>query len=116
MNKNKKANIICAVIGLIITVPIVLILAFTAIKNSLPKNENMNQPEETTNAITDNLISDETPKIEHTVPIINKDTEITTSVPTEKPDIDVSEITRDPNPEVVYIEVEYGQKEINEDE
>ena len=118
MDKNKKSNIICTVIGLIIIVPTVLILVFATIRNSAPQNRGPHNVEETTNlvSITDNIILDETSDMDHTIPSINGGTEISSAVPLEKPDIDVSEMTRNPSPEVVEIEADYWQKETTEDE
>ena len=119
--KKSKANIICTVICIIITLALVGLAIFGIVKNNINNDENNQKIEDARNEeIKQN--TDETDG--------NKESENTsgdlTDIPSIKedpslpdvqgqPNIDVGEMTRNPEAEVVGSEIEYGTKESGSD-
>lgn len=119
--KKSKANIICTVICIVITLALVGLAVFGIVKNNINNDENNQKIEDARNEeIKQN--TDETDG--------NKESENTsgdlTDIPSIKedpslpdvqgqPNIDVGEMTRNPEAEVVGSEIEYGTKESGSD-
>ena len=119
--KKSKANIICTVICIIITLALVGLAVFGIVKNNINNDENNQKIEDARNEeIKQN--TDETDGNEESentsgdltdIPSIKEDP----SLPDVQgqPNIDVGEMTRNPEAEVVGSEIEYGTKESGSD-
>ena len=119
--KKSKANIICTVICIIITLALVGLAIFGIVKNNINNDENNQKIEDARNEeIKQN--TDETDGNEESentsgdltdIPSIKEDP----SLPDVQgqPNIDVGEMTRNPEAEVVGSEIEYGTKESGSD-
>ena len=115
--KKSKANIICTVICIVITLALVGLAVFGIVKNNINNDENNQKIEDARNEeIKQN--TDETDGNEESentsgdltdIPSIKEDP----SLPDVQgqPNIDVGEMTRNPEAEVVGSEIEYGTKE-----
>ena len=119
--KKSKANIICTVICIIITLALVGLAIFGIVKNNhtaedekqkieeaLNERDNQNTENTDTNRESENTNGDLTD-----IPSIKDDP----SLPDVQgqPNIDVGEMTRNPEAEVVGSEIEYGTKESGTD-
>lgn len=119
--KKSKANIICTVICIIITLALVGLAIFGIVKNNhsaedekqkieeaLNERDNQNTENTDTNRESENTNGDLTD-----IPSIKDDP----SLPgvQGQPNIDVGEMTRNPEAEVVGSEIEYGTKESGTD-
>lgn len=119
--KKSKANIICTVICIIITLALVGLSIFGIVKNNnsaedekqkieeaLNERDNQNTENTDTNRESENTNGDLTD-----IPSIKDDP----SLPDVQgqPNIDVGEMTRNPEAEVVGSEIEYGTKESGTD-
>ena len=119
--KKNKANIICTVICIIITLALVGLAIFGIVKNNnsaedekqkieeaLNERDNQNTENTDTNRESENTNGDLTD-----IPSIKDDP----SLPDVQgqPNIDVGEMTRNPEAEVVGSEIEYGTKESGTD-
>ena len=119
--KKSKANIICTVICIVITLTLVGLAIFGIVKNNINNDENNQKIEDARNEeIKQN--TDETDGNEESentsgdltdIPSIKEDP----SLPDVQgqPNIDVGEMTRNPEAEVVGSEIEYGTKESGSD-
>ena len=119
--KKSKANIICTVICIVITLALVGLAVFGIVKNNINNDENNQKIEDARNEeIKQN--TDETDGNEESentsgdltdIPLIKEDP----SLPDVQgqPNIDVGEMTRNPEAEVVGSEIEYGTKESGSD-
>ena len=119
--KKSKANIICTVICIVITLALVGLAVFGIVKNNINNDENNQKIEDARNEeIKQN--TDETDCNEESentsgdltdIPSIKEDP----SLPDVQgqPNIDVGEMTRNPEAEVVGSEIEYGTKESGSD-
>jgi len=119
--KKNKANIICTVICIVITLAVVGLAVFGIVKNNINNDENNQKIEDARNEeIKQN--TDETDGNEESentsgdltdIPSIKEDP----SLPDVQgqPNIDVGEMTRNPEAEVVGSEIEYGTKESGSD-
>ena len=119
--KKSKANIICTVICIAITLALVGLAVFGIVKNNINNDENNQKIEDARNEeIKQN--TDETDCNEESentsgdltdIPSIKEDP----SLPDVQgqPNIDVGEMTRNPEAEVVGSEIEYGTKESGSD-
>ena len=119
--KKSKANIICTVICIVITLALVGLAVFGIVKNNINNDENNQKIEDARNEeIKQN--TDETDGNEESentsgdltdIPSIKEDP----SLPDVQgqPNIDVGEMTRNPEAEVVGSEIEYGTKESGTD-
>ena len=119
--KKSKANIICTVICIVITLALVGLAVFGIVKNNINNDENNQKIEDARNEeIKQN--TDETDGNEESentggdltdIPSIKEDP----SLPDVQgqPNIDVGEMTRNPEAEVVGSEIEYGTKESGSD-
>ena len=119
--KKSKANIICTVICIVITLALVGLAVFGIVKNNINNDENNQKIEDARNEeIKQN--TDETDGNEERentsgdltdIPSIKEDP----SLPDVQgqPNIDVGEMTRNPEAEVVGSEIEYGTKESGSD-
>ena len=119
--KKSKANIICTVICIVITLALVGLAVFGILKNNINNDENNQKIEDARNEeIKQN--TDETDGNEESentsgdftdIPSIKEDP----SLPDVQgqPNIDVGEMTRNPEAEVVGSEIEYGTKESGSD-
>lgn len=119
--KKSKANIICTVICIVITLALVGLAIFGIVKNNINNDENNQKIEDARNEeIKQN--TDETDGNEESentsgdltdIPSIKEDP----SLPDVQgqPNIDVGEMTRNPEAEVVGSEIEYGTKESGSD-
>ena len=119
--KKSKANIICTVICIVITLALVGLAVFGIVKNNINNDENNQKIEDARNEeIKQNTIeTDGNEESENTsgdftdIPSIKEDP----SLPDVQgqPNIDVGEMTRNPEAEVVGSEIEYGTKESGSD-
>ena len=119
--KKSKANIICTVICIVITLALVGLAVFGIVKNNINNDENNQKIEDARNEeIKQN--TDETDGNEESentsgdltdIPSIKEDP----SLPDVQgqPNIDVGEMMRNPEAEVVGSEIEYGTKESGSD-
>lgn len=119
--KKSKANIICTVICIVITLALVGLAVFGVVKNNINNDENNQKIEDARNEeIKQN--TDETDGNEESentsgdltdIPSIKEDP----SLPDVQgqPNIDVGEMMRNPEAEVVGSEIEYGTKESGSD-
>ena len=115
--KKNKANIICTVICIVITLALVGLAIFGIVKNNINNDEYNQKIEEARNEENKQNPNqtDENKESENTsgdltdIPSIKDDP----SLPDVqgKPTIDVGEMTRNPEAEVVDSEIEYGTKE-----
>ena len=119
--KKNKANIICTVICIIITLALVGLAIFGIVQNNI-NNDDYNQKiedarneenKQNTNETDGNKESEDTSGVLTDIPPIKKDP----SLPDVQgqPNIDVGEMTRNPEAEVVGSEIEYGTKESGTD-
>jgi hypothetical protein len=115
--KKNKANIICTVICIVITLALVGLAIFGIVKNNI-NNDEYNQKiedarneenKQNPNQTDENKESENTNGDLTDIPSIKDDP----SLPDVqgKPTIDVGEMTRNPEAEVVGSEIEYGTKE-----
>lgn len=115
--KKIKVNIITGIIAVVVTLALIGLVVFGIVrKNTDEKNnrylEEQKQAQQQTEPDNDTSKSDETTGNEDSslgIPDINE-------IPDKPdkgngPDIDVSEMTRNPEPDVVSSEIEYGTKE-----
>ena len=119
--KKSKANIICTVICIVITLALVGLAVFGIVKNNINNDENNQKIEDARNEeIKQNTDkTDGNEESENTsgdltdIPSIKEDP----SLPDVQgqPNIDVGEMTRNPEAEVVGSEIEYGTKESGSD-
>jgi hypothetical protein len=115
--KKSKANVICAVIGIVVTLALVGLAIFGIVKsNHFTENEKQRMEEalsERNNQNTEN--TDSNKESENTggdltvIPSIKEDPKLPDVK--EQPNIDVGEMTRKTEAEVVGSEIEYGTKE-----
>lgn len=115
--KKSKANVICAVIGIVVTLALVGLAIFGIVKsNHFTEKEKQRMEEalsERNNQNTEN--TDSNKESENTggdltdIPSIKEDPKLPDVK--EQPNIDVGEITRKTEAEVVGSEIEYGTKE-----
>lgn len=115
--KKNKANIICTVICIVITLALVGLAIFGIVKNNINNDEYNQKIEDARNEENKQNPNqtDEKKESENTngdltdIPSIKDDP----SLPDVqgKPTIDVGEMTRNPEAEVVGSEIEYGTKE-----
>ena len=124
--KKNKSNIICAVICIIVTLAPLALAAFGVVKNNIEKkdeealNEQQQEQQQTDNhdhETSDSTDTDETTENtepEDTIPSIKDDPELPDVQ--GKPSIDVSEMTKNPEAEVVDSKIEYGTKEADSNE
>lgn len=114
---SKKANIICTVICVVITLALVGLVVFGIVKDNI-STEDMNQKiedalneesKQNTNETDDNKESESTNGDLTDIPSIKDDP--TLPEVQGQPSIDVGEMTRNPEAEVVGSEIEYGTKE-----
>ena len=124
--KKNKANVICSVICILITVALVGVAVCGIVKHNKEKSreqamkeyEQVQQQSGTHNqGSADNSEIDDIPNIttdgktpENTVPSIKEDPELPDVQ--GQPSIDVGEMTKNPEAEVVGSEIEYGTKEV----
>ena len=119
--KKSKVNIITGIITGAVTLVVIGLVIFGIVrKNTDEKNnrylEEQKHAQQQTEPDNDTSKSDETTENEDfyiNIPDIN---EIPDKPDNGSPDIDVSEMTRNPEPEVVGSEVEYGTKESESNE
>ena len=119
--KKSKANIICTVICVVITLALVGLAVFGFVKNNINNDENNQKIEDArneenkqnTNETDGNKESENTSGDLTDIPSIKEDP----SLPDVQgqPNIDVGEMTRNPEAEVVGSEIEYGTKESGSD-
>lgn len=119
--KKSKANIICTVICIIITLALVGLAVFGIVKNNINNDENNQKIEDVrneenkqnTNETDGNEERENTSGDLTDIPSIKEDP----SLPDVQgqPNIDVGEMTRNPEAEVVGSEIEYGTKESGSD-
>ena len=119
--KKSKANIICTVICIVITLALVGLAVFGIVKNNINNDENNQKIEDArneeikqnTNETDGNEESENTSGDLTDIPSIKEDP----SLPDMQgqPNIDVGEMTRNPEAEVVGSEIEYGTKESGSD-
>ena len=119
--KKSKTNIICTVVCIVVTLALVGLAVFGVVKNNINNDENNQKIEDARNEeIKQN--TDETDGNEESentsgdltdIPSIKEDP----SLPDVQgqPNIDVGEMTRNPEAEVVGSEIEYGTKESGTD-
>lgn len=119
--KKSKANIICTVFCIVVALALVGLAVFGIVKNNINNDENNQKIEDGRNEeIKQN--TDETDGNEESentsgdltdIPSIKEDP----SLPDVQgqPNIDVGEMTRNPEAEVVGSEIEYGTKESGSD-
>lgn len=119
--KKSKANIICTVICIVVTLALVGLAVFSIVKNNVDKereaalNEYQQEQQQTGNhqdETSDNHETDganDTTKPEDTIPNIKNDP--TLPDVQGQPNIDVGEMTKNPEAEVVDSKIEYGTKE-----
>mgnify|MGYP000403262840 CR=1 FL=1 len=120
--KKRKVKIITGIIAVVVTLALIGLVVFGIVrKNTDEKNnrylEEQKQAQQQTEPDNDTSKSDETTGNEDSsldIPDINE-------IPDkpdkgDDPDIDVSEMTRNPEPEVVDSEVKYGTKESESNE
>ena len=119
--KKSKANIICTVSCIVITLALVGLAVFGIVKNNINNDENNQKIEDArneeikqnTNETDGNEESENTSGDLTDIPSIKEDP----SLPDVQgqPNIDVGEMTRNPEAEVVGSEIEYGTKESGTD-
>lgn len=119
--KKSKANIICTVICIVITLALVGLAVFGIVKNNINNDENNQKIEDArneeikqnTNETDGNEESENTSGDLTDIPSIKEDP----SLPDVQgqPNIDVGEMTRNPEAEVVGSKIEYGTKESGSD-
>ena len=119
--KKNKANIICTVICIIITLALVGLAVFGIVKNNIEKereaalNEYQQAQQQTDNhehETSDNHDTDNTTEMTEpaeTIPSIKDDPQLPDVQ--GQPSIDVGEMTKNPEAEVVDSKIEYGTKE-----
>lgn len=119
--KKSKANIICTVICIVITLALVGLAVFGIVKHNIEKereaalNEYQQAQQQTGNhqdETSDNHETDganDTTEPEETIPSIKDDP--TLPDVQGQPSIDVGEMTKNPEAEVVDSKIEYGTKE-----
>ena len=124
--KKNKANIICAVICIVVTLALVGLAVFGVVKNNIDKNreealngqqQEQQQTDNHDHETSDSTDTDETTENtepEDTIPSIKDDLELPDVQ--GKPSIDVSEMTKNPEAEVVDSKIEYGTKEADSNE
>lgn len=123
--KKSKANIICTVICIVVTLALVGLAVFGIVRNNIEKereaalNEYQQAQQQTDNhehETSDNHDTDnttETTEPEETIPSIKDDPQLPDVQ--GQPSIDVSEMTRNPEAEVVDSKIEYDTKEADTD-
>ena len=119
--KKSKANIICTVICIVVALALVGLAIFGIVKSNTNNDKNSQKIEDARNEEnkqnineTDgNKESEDTSGVLTDIPPIKKDP----SLPDVQgqPNIDVGEMTRNPEAEVVGSEIEYGTKESGSD-
>ncbi len=116
--KKNKTNVIVTVIIVAVTLALVALAVFGIVRKTIDDRNNQyleEQRQEQMNTETDDHATetDETDEGD-TTPTI-PDIKDTPTIPEtgDKPDIDVSEMTRNPEAEVVDSSVEYGTKEVD---
>ena len=119
--KKNKANIICAVICIVVTLALVGLAAFGIVKHNIEKereaalNEYQQAQQQTDNhehETSDNHDTDNTTEMTEpaeTIPSIKDDPQLPDVQ--GQPSIDVGEMTKNPEAEVVDSKIEYGTKE-----
>lgn len=118
--KKNKANIVCAVICAVITAALIGLAVFGIVKNNIEKEREKTlneyeQVQQDNNAHYDETDNTDTPEQtdknepSETIPGIKDDPTIPDVQ--GQPNIDVGEMTRNPEAEVVDSKVEYGTKE-----
>ena len=118
--KKNKANIICAVICIIITLALVGLAVFGIVKNNIEKEREADlneyqQAQQTDNhehETSNNHDTDNTTEMTEpaeTIPSIKDDPQLPDVQ--GQPSIDVGEMTKNPEAEVVDSKIEYGTKE-----
>ena len=123
--KKSKANIIGTVICIVVTLALVGLAVFGIVKNNIEKEREAalneyQQAQQTDNhdhETSDSTDTDETTENtepEDTIPSIKDDPELPDVQ--GKPSIDVSEMTKNPEAEVVDSKIEYGTKEADSNE
>ena len=123
--KKNKSNTICAVICIIVTLAPIALAAFGIVKNNVEKKDEealneQQQGQQTGNKdheTSDSTDTDETTENtepEDTIPSIKDDPKLPDVQ--GKPNIDVSEMTKNPDAEVVDSKIEYGTKEDDSNE
>jgi hypothetical protein len=115
--KKSKANIICTVSCIVITLALVGLAVFGIVKNNINNDENNQKIEDARNEeneqntieTDENKDNEDSSGVLTDIPSIKNDP----SLPDVhgKPNIDVGEMTRNPEAEVVRSEIEYGTKE-----
>lgn len=119
--KKSKANIICTVVCIVVTLALVGLAVFGIVKNNINNDENNQKIEDArneenkqnTNETDGNEERENTSGDLTDIPSIKEDP----SLPDVQgqPNIDVGEMTRNPEAEVVGSEIEYGTKESGSD-
>ena len=119
--KKSKTNIICTVVCIVVTLALVGLAVFGVVKNNINNDENNQKIEDArneeikqnTNETDGNEESENTSGDLTDIPSIKEDP----SLPDVQgqPNIDVGEMTRNPEAEVVGSEIEYGTKESGSD-
>ena len=119
--KKSKTNIICTVVCIVVTLALVGLAVFGVVKNNINNDENNQKIEDArneeikqnTNETDGNEESENTSGDLTDIPSIKEDP----SLPDVQgqPNIDVGEMTRNPEAEVVGSEIEYGTKESGTD-
>jgi len=111
--RNKKINIICIVMSVVL---IVCVFGFIIISGAKKGREADKQKKDNVDSSAVLSTESESKPVEDSVPQISENTFPSIGVSTEKPDIDVSVVTRNPDPEVVDVEIGYDTKEVSPDE
>lgn len=115
--KKNKANIICTVICIVITLALIGLVVFGIVKDNT-STEDMNQKieealneesKQNTDKVDDNKESESTSGNLTDIPSIKDDPKLPDVQ--GQPNVDVGEMTRNPEAEVVGSEIEYGTKE-----
>lgn len=115
--KKNKANIICTAICIVVTLALVGLAVFGVVKNNINNDENNQKIEDArneenkqnTNETDGNKESGNTSGDLTDIPSIKEDPSL--SDVQGQPNIDVSEMTRNPEAEVVDSKIEYDTKE-----
>lgn len=118
--KKNKANIICTVICIVVTFALVGLAVFCIVKNNIEKEREValneyQQAQQTDNhehETSDNHDTDNTTEATEpaeTIPNIKDDPQLPDMQ--GQPSIDVGEMTKNPEAEVVDSKIEYGTKE-----
>lgn len=123
--KKSKANIICMVICIVVTLALVGLAVFGIVKNNIKKEreatlneyqqaqQQMDNHEHETSDNHDTDNTTETTEPAETIPSIKDDPQLPDVQ--GQPSIDVSEMTRNPEAEVVDSKIEYDTKEADTD-